>query len=118
MHTMVNPQFIEEKPVSISEVKEILAHAEKRDSALGYRATRTKDFIEGLSTVLSKSQREELSKKLSDLNLTRLRDEHIIKILDFCPATMGELKAVLAAYPLSMPKSDQEAIVQAVKECM
>ncbi|MBI2572553.1 hypothetical protein HYV86_01725 [Candidatus Woesearchaeota archaeon] len=115
---MVNPQFIEEKPASISEVKEILAVVEDRDAALGYRATRTKDFIEGLSLVLSSKKRETMQEKLVGLNLTRLREEHIIKIIDFCPTTVGDLKTVLQAYPLSMSKTDQEAIVQVVKECM
>ncbi len=115
---MVNPQFIEERPIGISEVKEILAVVEDRDTTLGYRSTRTKDFIEGLATVLSTKKREELHKKLTALSLTRLREEHIIKIIDFCPGTVGDLKTVLQAYPLSMPKTDQEAIVQVVKDCM
>ena len=59
---------------------------------------------------------EELKKKLEDLDLTRLKHEHMIKIIDFLPRDIEELKTVLQAYPLSLPKKDQEAIIGAVKD--
>jgi len=58
----------------------------------------------------------ELKKKLQDLKLTRLKEEHITKIIDFLPATANDLKIVLMAYPLSLPKKDQDGIVEVVKE--
>ena len=50
------------------------------------------------------------------LNLTRLKEEHIAKIIDFLPKTLTELKVVLQAYPLTIPKKDQESTLAVVKD--
>ena len=111
---MVSPQFIEEQSVTLSEAKEILNKIERKDGQLNYISNRTKEFLENIK-VLSNEKRAELKKKLEQLSLIRLKAEHITKIMDFLPQTMDELKIVLQAYPLSLPKKDQEEIVAAVK---
>lgn len=112
---MANPQFIEQKPLSLAEVKEHLVKIEARDKELNFMANKTKEYLDNF-TKLSLKQKEELAKKLAGLNLTRLKEEHINKIADFLPKDANELKVVLQAYPLSMPKKDQDAIAQAVAE--
>ncbi|HLC52587.1 MAG TPA: hypothetical protein VJI98_05055 [Candidatus Nanoarchaeia archaeon] len=112
---MVSPQFIEEKPISLADTKKILEDIEKRDEELNYISKKSKLYLDNC-LVLSLSKKEELRKKLEGLDLTRLKAEHIMKIIDFLPKDTSDLKVVLQAYPLSMPKKDQEAIVAAVKE--
>ncbi len=112
---MANPQFIEQKPLSLAEVKEHLVKIESRDKELNFMANKTKEYLDNFAK-LSLKQKEELAKKLAGLNLTRLKEEHINKIADFLPRDANELKVVLQAYPLSMPKKDQDAIAQAVAE--
>lgn len=112
---MVNPQFVEEKPVSLVDVKELVKDLEKRDGTLSYASTKVKEYLEQFVT-LSQPKKEDLHKKLVDLKLTRLREEHFVKIIDFLPATAQELKVVLQAYPLSLSKKDQESILEVVKQ--
>lgn len=112
---MANPQFIEEKPLSLVDVKTILGKISKRDEEMNYLSNKAKEYM-GEFVTLKPAQKEELYHKIADLNLTRLKEEHIMKIIDFLPKTIDELKAVLQAYPLSMPKKDQESITNAVKE--
>ncbi|MBR9683258.1 hypothetical protein GOV03_01840 [Candidatus Woesearchaeota archaeon] len=112
---MPNPQFIEETPVTLVDVQEALQEIEERDKELNYRSNKTKEFL-GLFTHVSKEKKEELYKKLTDLKLIRLKEAHIIKIIDFLPLTLEELKVILQAYPVSMPKKDMESIVATVKE--
>ncbi|MBS3116342.1 hypothetical protein J4421_01975 [Candidatus Woesearchaeota archaeon] len=112
---MVNPEFIQEQPLSLAGAKKVLTEIEKRDNELNYRSNRAKEFFEQFP-ILSLEKKDELYKKITSLNLTRLKEEHLMKILDFLPKTTEELKIVLQAYPLSMPKKDQEAIVEVVKE--
>ena len=112
---MANPQFVEEKSLSLVEVKSILSKIEKRDETLNFLSNKTKEYLENF-VKLSEKKKDDLQQKLLALNLTRLKEEHIVKIVDFLPKTVEELKVVLQAYPLSMPKKDQEAIVQAVAE--
>ena len=113
---MTNPQIQEEEPISLAEAKNIIKSIEKRDTELNYRSNRANEVFEHFSNILSVAKKDELVKKLEDLNLTRLKKEHMIKITDFLPVTINDLKVVLQAYPLSMPKKDQEAIIKVVKE--
>ncbi len=113
---MVNPQFIEEQHVTLSEVKVAVDKIEKRDKELNYRTNKVKDFLAGFDNILAVEKKEKLQKKLQSLGLTRLKEEHIVKFVDFLPKNLNELKAILAAYPLSLTKKDQEAIVEAVAE--
>jgi len=112
---MANPQYIEQKSLSLVDVKIKLEKIEKRDKELNYLSNKAKEYLE-IFVKLNLKQKKELEKKLSGLDLTRLKEEHIAKIIDFLPKTVDDLKIVLTAYPLSMPKKDQEAIVNAVKE--
>lgn len=112
---MPNPQFIEEKSLSLSDIKAALEKIEKRDGTLNYLSGKAKDYLDSFSGP-SHSKKEELHKKLAGLQLARLKEEHINKIIDFLPKTVNELKIVLLAYPLSMPKKDQESIVAVVRE--
>lgn len=112
---MANPQFIEEKPVALADVKEVLLSIEKRDTSLGIGSAKAKEYIEQFVT-LSPQQKEELYKKLTELNVTRLREEQLMKVIDFLPGSVQELKVVLQAYPLSLSKKDQDSIIGVVKD--
>ncbi|MBI2668333.1 hypothetical protein HYX14_00675 [Candidatus Woesearchaeota archaeon] len=110
---MVHPQFIEEKPMCLADVREALAKIEKRDTELNFLSKKTKEYLESFE-IISHSKREGLHQNLRDLGLTRLKEEHMAKILDFLPKNVDELRVVLTAYPLSLPRKEQESIVEAV----
>lgn len=112
---MTNPQFIEEKPLSLADAKKIITDIEKRDKELGFLSNRAKEHLDGFVT-LSDEEKDKLHKELVGLKLTRLKEEHFAKIIDFLPTTVNDLKVVLQAYPLSLPKKDQEAIIGVVKK--
>jgi len=112
---MTNPKIIESETIPLADVKVMLDNIAKRDEELSYRSNKAKEYLDNFVT-LSKSKKEELFKKLNALKLTRLRDEHIIKLIDFIPRNIEDLKVVLQAYPLSLPKKDQDAIVSVTKE--
>ena len=111
---MVSPQFIEEQPVPLVDIKEVLLKIEKKDGQLNYISNKTKEYLEQFVT-FSEAKKQDLKKKLEALGLVRLKSEHVTKIIDFLPQTIDELKVILLAYPLSMPKKDQEEIVAVVK---
>ena len=111
---MPTPQFVEEKPVSLTEVQDLLEKIQKRDIELNYLSNKLKEYLSSFEIATLK-QKEELSKKLKGLELTRLKEEHLVKIIDFLPQSEKELKIVLQAYPLSMSKKDMDSIVEVVK---
>lgn len=110
-----NPEFLEEKPLSLVDVKEALQKIEERDKELNYRSNKTKEYLQNF-TELPLEKKEALYKKLVALNLVRLKEAYIVKIIDFLPQNLEELKVILQAYPVNMPKKDMEAIVNVVKE--
>lgn len=112
---MPTPRFIEEKPLTLADVKASFIAIEKRDKELTYLSNKTKEYLNNFA-MLTHEKKEELHKKLEELKLTRLKEEQICKIIDFLPKDLDELKTVLQSYPLSLPKKDQEAIVKTVKE--
>ncbi|MFH1276251.1 MAG: hypothetical protein ABIH82_03995 [Candidatus Woesearchaeota archaeon] len=112
---MANPHFVEEKSLCLADVKIALTSIEKRDTELNFLSNKCKEYLDAF-VALDNKQKESLYKKLVELDLTRLKDEHIAKIIDFLPKDANDLKVVLQAYPLSLPKKDQDAIVGVVKE--
>ncbi len=108
-------QFISESSIALADVKHIIAQIEKRDTELNYRSAKVKEFLDSFDA-LSIAKKEQLKKKITDLNLVRIKEEHILKIIDFLPTTANDLKVVLQAYPLSLPKKDMDSIVEVVKE--
>lgn len=112
---MPSPQFISETPLALAEVKAILHTVEKRDENLNFLSNKAKEY-QVLFVTLSKEKKDELYSKLTALTLTRLKEEHYCKIIDFLPQNLEELKVILQSYPLSLSKKDQESIVAAVTE--
>ena len=110
---MVNPIIQEEKPLALADVKAILEAAEKRDQTLNFLSNKAKAYVETFIP-LTASKKAELYKKLTGLNLIRLKEEHLCKIIDFLPKDTNELKIVLQAYPLNLPKKDQDSIIEVV----
>ena len=79
---MVNPQFVEEKPLSLVEVKKILTNKEEGEEEMNYLSNKAKEYIDNFVD-LSETKKKELHQQLTDLNLVRLREEHLVKIIDF-----------------------------------
>ena len=113
---MATPQFIEEHAIALTDVSDIFNQVEKRDTSLNTRSLKVKEFCETFQSPLGIKKKQELVKKLQDLGLTRIREEHIVKIIDFLPKDSNELKVVLQAYPLSLSKKDQDSIIGVVKD--
>lgn len=112
---MPNPKLIQEIPLTLVDVKESLQKIEKQDKELNYRSNKVNEYI-SLFVHLSKEKKKELNEKLIGLNSLRLKEAHIAKIIDFLPKTIEELKVILQAYTVSMPKKEMEGIIATVKE--
>lgn len=113
---MPNPQFIEENPISLVDLKEALQKIEERDKELGYRANKVKEYL-AVFPPLSKEKKEAIYQKLTGLKLVRLKDAHVLKIIDFLPKNLDDLRVILQAYP-TLTKKDMEVILAAVKEAV
>ena len=110
---MSNPNVIEKKPVSMSELKAELQKIQERDEELGFRAGKTQEYINSFK-LLKIEDYEKFKKELEELNIPRLKDDHIVKILDFLPRSVEDLEVLLQGYPITISKDNLKKIVDVI----
>ncbi|MBI4918973.1 hypothetical protein HY837_03520 [archaeon] len=111
----MKPKLLNEVSVTNFEVKELLTKLKKDNEELTFRAQKTFEHLETVVT-LKKSQVEELQSELAKLKISRLRDQHINKIIDILPNSAEQLKVVMQAYPVSLKQEDLKKIADVVKK--
>ncbi len=112
---MVKPQLIEKRPVNLSEVKTILKKIHKRDGELNFRGGKTEDYVNEIASLSFKTAKE-CMKKIQDLEVPRLKEEHLIKIVDTLPETPEHLKIILSGYNITITKENLKKIVDVIDE--
>jgi len=97
----MKPNIVSEKPVTACEVRQELAKIKEKMGSLSSRAMRTVDYL-NQTVSLEPKKAKELFEKIAKLNIPRLKEQHICKIIDIMPATENELKAVLQGYVVTV----------------
>lgn len=110
---MVKPEVIEKKSMNMAALKEELDTIKKRDKELSFRGTKTEEYVNEF-VILKPNQAEELYKKLEKLNIPRLKDIHINKIIDTMPSSMDELKVNMQGYSLPVTNENLKKIIDTV----
>ena len=110
---MAQEQVISEAPISIYDLKKELEKIKKRDKELNYRANKTEEYIAQFAKM---KNADGLNQSLAKLNVPRLREQHIKKIVDIAPTTLNDLKVVLQGYPISVNNDSMKKIVETVKK--
>ncbi len=104
-------EIISENPISAAQLKEELAKIKQRDKDLNFRAVKTEEHLEHISP--SKNT-DALFDKISKLNISRLKEQHIYKIIDILPATIKDLKVVMQGYTISLNNENMNNIVDII----
>ncbi len=112
---MVKPEIISENPITLTELKQEIDKIKKRDKELNFRVGKTEEYLSHFVT-LNKAKQDELIKKLEKLNVPRLKDIHITKIVDIIPKTVDELKIILQGYTITVNNDNIKKIVDVVKD--
>ncbi|MCF7867038.1 hypothetical protein K9L67_05955 [Candidatus Woesearchaeota archaeon] len=112
---MSKADLLEKNPMTIMEVKKELEAAQKRDGELSFRGNKTLEYV-NLFSKLAITKHNDLKKQLDDLNIPRLKPDHIVKIIDFLPKSVAELDVLLQGYTLTITKENKTKIISAVKE--
>lgn len=106
--------IIEEKPLTMDEVAEKIKKVEKRDKELGFRANKTKEYLANFTEKNKKVN--ELRKKLQGLDISRLKDRHIVKIIDIMPDDIDSLKVMLSGEAITLREEDLKKILDAINK--
>jgi DNA-directed RNA polymerase subunit F len=111
----MNPKIIQEKPLMMNEVKEMLQKIKERDGELNFRANKTGEALGEIVQIIGKAS-EELRKKITELNIPRLKDIHTAKLADIMPKTVDDLKVVLQGYTVTITNDNLKKIVDVIAE--
>lgn len=112
---MQNINVVDKEALSLAELKEELLNIQKRDEELGFRSGKTLEYVNSFST-LSKEKFDELKAKLVELDIPRLKDDHMVKIADLLPVSVADLDVILQGYPITISKENQARIVEVVAD--
>ena len=112
---MVKPTILEEESITMSEVKKHLEKVEKEEGELNFRAQKTKEYLQDFKPVSSK-EAADISKKLLGLDLSRLKHDQIVKIIDFMPKTEDDLAVLLQGFSITIPKTSLKQVLSALDD--
>lgn len=107
--------IISEEPISIYDLKESLESIKKRDKELGFRSAKTDEYLHAFAKSDEKKI-EAVKKKVEELNIPRLKQEHICKLVDIMPKDSEEVKLVLASYSVTITNENLVKIADVIKE--
>jgi DNA-directed RNA polymerase subunit F len=105
---MSNPTILEEASVPNFVVKEALL-ANQKDGELNFRANKTLEYLNTIP-IMKKKDGEKVVAELSKLDIPRMKEVHMHKLIDAHPTTVEEIKSVLSAYTLTVTKENLEKI--------
>jgi len=108
-------EVLEKNPIGIAELKKELAAIKKRDGELNFRSQRTEEYVKELVR-LNQKDTDSLIKKIRELELPRLKEEHIRKIADIVPQTEKQLKVILSGYTVTVSTDNMKKIMSVVSE--
>lgn len=110
---MGDMQIISEVPMDMYQLKKELEMIKKRDGELNFRANKTEEY---LNQVAVHKDADELFDKMVKLNIPRLKEQHIHKIIDIMPTTVNELKVALQGYTITINSESMKKIVDTINE--
>lgn len=91
---MQNYEVISKEPVSGSEVDEIV-NKKGEERELTYREEKIREFLNKFPK-LSVEDYNKVKEELISLEIPRLEEEHIVKIIDIMPKSGTELRAIVS----------------------
>jgi len=107
---MTNPKIINEEAIDIYQVSSMLKDIEKRDEELSFRAQKTKDYISDSKQMTAKKAND-VRKAILNLEIPRLKSEHISKIIDICPVSLADLKQLVSSFNITVKDDNLKLII-------
>lgn len=101
---------LSETPVLMAEIREVL---ESNKGDLNFRAQKTLEHLQQF-TPLSKKKALELFEELKKLEIPRLREQHLIKLVDILPTTEADVKVVLQGFAVTVTGENMKKVAETI----
>ena len=108
-------EILEEKPINIILVNEEIKKIKKKYKEVNYRVGKVEEYLHYF-VKLKPNEEKQLREELINLQIPRLKEEHIHKLIDIMPTTADDVKMVLEAYPITVTKANCEEIAKVIKK--
>lgn len=112
---MVRAEIIEEVPIGMSELKSELKRIKKRDEESSPRLQKLEEYLNNFNQI-SKADYDSMVSEISQLNVPRLKDVHVMKIADIMPENVEELKSILQGYAITITAENMKKIITVTKK--
>lgn len=110
----MNQQILSETPLSTVDVKEILEKI-KSEGELNFRAQKTYDHL--VSVVqLNAAQAKKLEEALLGLNVSRLREQHVKKLVSVLPTAEKDVKMAMSEFNVTLSVEDATKVASTISE--
>jgi DNA-directed RNA polymerase subunit F len=110
---MADVKILSEVPINMYQLADELKAIKKRDKELNFRANKTEEYLQSL---VQSKEGDGLFKKLTALEIPRLREQHIHKIVELMPITVSDLKVILQGYTLNISQENMKKVAALVAE--
>jgi len=107
--------LLSETPVSLSEVKNTIELNKKEKKELNFRENKVIEYV-NLFCKIKPKESTQLKEEIANLNIARLKERHIIKIIDILPEDVETLKVVFAGEELTLKTEDLNKIIEITKK--
>ena len=104
---------VTENPITMAELKDRLSELKKKQD-LSFRGNKTLDYLNIFSKASNKDV-DGMKEKLKALELVRLKERHIVKIIDIMPENAESLKTLLANENITLKEEELTKILACLK---
>jgi len=112
---MTKPEITEEESLNLVEVKKVLSKIKKRDAELNFRAARLEDYLNHFAKTTQKDATA-LQKDIEDLDVPRLKKEHVDALINFMPVNVEDFKVIMQGFSITINKENRDKILDAIKK--
>ncbi|MBS3162405.1 hypothetical protein J4467_00625 [Candidatus Woesearchaeota archaeon] len=106
-------ELVEEAAITLAELKEKFQAV--KDDGLTYRAEKANIYLE-LFALSSTKEAHELYEKIMNLNIPRLKDRYVVKIIDIMPKDIDSLRLLFSAETLTIKDDDLKKILDVIPQ--
>jgi DNA-directed RNA polymerase subunit F len=112
---MSKPELLEKTPMNVVEVKAALEKIHAKEAELNFRAQKAEEYAQDFAKI-SVKEAAELLEKLRALDVPRIKEHHLHKLIDLMPVSDKHVKLILSSYNVSPTAENAKKVADLIAE--
>lgn len=110
--------IVEKKPLTLAEVKEIVSQKTKKIKEENEENARIRNVNELLKKVvkLKADEAKKLKQEIISLNILKLKEKDIVKIIDFLPEDTEDMRKLFFGQGVNLDENEINSILEKIKK--